>query len=407
MELQRSRVVEIAPSSSDRYLQKSHAGTSEICVRLHAFFGRTESTYFMTATPNNSKEPDAPDVSRASRIRACLIGSAIGDAFAARTEFLKYDEIVRRWPPDGPQDLDGDPARVTDDTQMMIAVGDAIVAALGRPLVPAVVEEELRRTFVTWLRDPENNRAPGMTCLRSCAGLERGLPWIDSTDANSKGCGANMRVQPIGLLPVPIWTRSALAQFQAAITHGHPTALAASDLTAWVIADLADGGEPVGLVDRALTHVHEQRDVYHHEWLGDLWRKARASSAEEFSRHGWDECLAVLRRVREGLARSTPPRDPCDVGGQGWIAEEAFATALYCFLKSPEDGVAVVRRAAATNGDSDSIACLAGAFAGAHLGMNAWPDYWVRRIEYRDVIEKLAQHVFCAGSAARDDKRKT
>jgi len=37
-----------------------------------------------------------------------------------------------------------------------------------------------------------------------------------------------------------------------------------------------------------------------------------------------------------------------------------------CF---PEDPVAALRRAVLTAGDSDSIACLTGAFAGADLGM--------------------------------------
>ncbi|MFD5460319.1 ADP-ribosylglycohydrolase family protein, partial [Streptomyces olivaceus] len=33
--------------------------------------------------------------------------------------------------------------------------------------------------------------------------------------------------------------------------------------------------------------------------------------------------------------------------------------------------------------DSDSVACLAGAFAGAHLGADAWPADWADRVEYR------------------------
>jgi ADP-ribosylglycohydrolase len=72
-----------------------------------------------------------------------------------------------------------------------------------------------------------------------------------------------------------------------------------------------------------------------------------------------------------------------------WIAEEAFATGLYCFLLLPEDPPAVVRRAAYSSGDSDSIAALAGAFAGAYHGADAWPKEWVRDIEYRDRLLAL------------------
>nr|BEK66423.1 hypothetical protein KPHV_36500 [Kitasatospora purpeofusca] len=55
-------------------------------------------------------------------------------------------------------------------------------------------------------------------------------------------------------------------------------------------------------------------------------------------------------------------------------------------LPLPEDPVAAVRRAAYSSGDSDSIACLAGAFAGAHAGADAWPADWVERIEHRDEL---------------------
>ncbi len=186
-----------------------------------------------------------PSLRRAS---GCLFGLAIGDALGAPTEFLSVDRIRVRFPPDGPLQPEGDPARVTDDTQMALAVGMALMQT-PRPYTPADVERRLRQTFVAWLNDPENNRAPGRTCLQACDRLEQGLLWQQATVASSKGCGANMRVAPVGLLPagpkgIPEDTRAAIAQFQAALTHGHPTALAASDLTAKTIAELVAGCSP-------------------------------------------------------------------------------------------------------------------------------------------------------------------
>jgi ADP-ribosylglycohydrolase len=52
--------------------------------------------------------------------------------------------------------------------------------------------------------------------------------------------------------------------------------------------------------------------------------------------------------------------------------------------------VNALRRAAVTSGDSDSIACLTGAFAGAHLGAGCWPREWTERIEYREQLVWLA-----------------
>src|SRR5207302_9980895 len=185
-------------------------------------------------------------------------------------------------------------------------------------------------------------------------------------------------------------TRAAVAQLQAALTHGHPTALAASDLTAEAVADLALGGDAAGLLGRLRTYATRQRRVYHSDWLGDLWQRPGVDATDTFIGRGWDECEAALGRVEQGLAIYRPGTDPCRLAGAGWTAEEALATGLLCFLLSPDDGVAAIRRAATTSGDSDSIACLAGAFAGAHLGVDTWPVAWRTRIEYRDRLERLA-----------------
>ena len=57
--------------------------------------------------------------------------------------------------------------------------------------------------------------------------------------------------------------------------------------------------------------------------------------------------------------------DPCDLTDEGWIAEEAYATALLCFLKNSNDTKQTLIQSVNTKGDSDSIACIAGSFAGA------------------------------------------
>ncbi len=51
--------------------------------------------------------------------------------------------------------------------------------------------------------------------------------------------------------------------------------------------------------------------------------------------------------------------------GEGWTAEEALVSALYCFLRSPDDFQRVVISAANTEGDGDSIACITGRSQGA------------------------------------------
>jgi ADP-ribosylglycohydrolase len=323
------------------------------------------------------------------RILGSLMGMALGDALGADTEFLNVDGILRKFPPSGPLEPPY-PALVTDDTQMALAVGDALIAA-ERPFSPENLGEQFRRTFIDWYNDPENNRAPGNTCLEACEQLIEGKIWTDASQISSKGCGANMRVMPAGLLDIEAKTRAKIAQFQAAYTHGHPTGLAAADLTAFVIADLAESGDVLKLPERVRAYAQSQREIYHADWLGNLWERAIVmTTPQQYIAHGWDECLAVLDKLDDALIKMDRYADPCLATGAGWVAEQAFATALLCFLMYPDDPVAVIRRAAVTSGDSDSIACIAGSFAGAYHGIDAWPAEWVERIEYRNRLLNMS-----------------
>lgn len=336
------------------------------------------------------------------RVRGCLFGTAYGDALGAPTEFMRdLGQIRARWAPDGPRGPSAGTWRVTDDTQMMLAVGRALIELEQAPDLRQAAPGAFARAFVRWYHDPNNNRAPGNTCLRACEALDRGESWQQASVMGSKGCGANMRVQPVGLLDPARYDDDAvagLAQLQAAITHGHPTALAAADLTARAIRLLATGTQPADLC-AALRHwALSQREVYRADWLGALWRQSQDPSPTAYIRRGWDECLGILDRVDYALT-SPPADDPCDATGEGWVAEEALGTGLVCFLlyaHSPQDAI---WRGALTRGDSDSIACLAGAFAGAHHGMRGWPASWASVIEYTDDLE--AQSAALAAGAGR------
>ena len=79
---------------------------------------------------------------------------------------------------------------------MTLAVAEALIAAGHQDLgaIMAAISQE----FVAWLRSPENDRSPGGSCLYGARQLEAGVPWWKSGKPNSKGCGAAMRVAPIG-----------------------------------------------------------------------------------------------------------------------------------------------------------------------------------------------------------------
>ncbi len=176
----------------------------------------------------------------------------------------------------------------------------------------------LRRRFVAWALSPDNNRAPGRTCMRACAALEDGYRWQRATVPGSKGCGANMRVQPVGLLDVDDDTLAGVAQLQAGMTHGHPTALAAAELTAYAVRVLArEEASLRELPARLRQRCEEQRTVYRDDWLDDLWERPGSTTPDDFVARGWDECRLAIDRLEAALADVGPGGGPMRCHGSG------------------------------------------------------------------------------------------
>jgi ADP-ribosylglycohydrolase len=387
-----------------------------------------------------------PDTDRRLGI---MLGLAYGDALGRPLEFATSQMITKL----------GSPFRravgintakngiVTDDTQMSIAVGRA-ARTHGRPN-PAHLTDQFVREFIRWRNDPKSTdglRAPGITCLSAVARLRKGEHWTKATDAGSKGNGANMRVAPLALRTDWTWDEmGAAAQLQAAITHGHPTAMAAAHLTAAAVRMLLEGVARPNeqFLDHLIAYAWDQRSVYDAAWLGHLWQTPRhewrssiapvlpspgkltwwedvargatftrediveaprpvkparrpVKSPEQFIERGWDKVIDTLEGIR--LVTRDGWIDPCHIGGDGWVAEEALATSLHALLCFKDNPASAVRRAAFTQGDSDSIASITGALAGAAYGLKAFPSHWLGNIEYRGELESLTGDLTRAAS---------
>lgn len=289
-----------------------------------------------------------------------LFGSALGDALGAPVEFEALPQIKGQYGKAGIQEPP-DPALYTDDTQMTIALTEGLLdAGLDASLDTRM--NAVGRRFIEWRHSPENNRAPGNTCLKGVAQYEAGVLWAEAGLVDSKGCGSAMRVAPIGYLyqHEEVQLRET-AVSSSQLTHRHPTALAASVAAAYAVK-LALDGEPMNdYIRRIMQFTDSMSDE-----MDDALRRVGHAGA-------WADEEAALDHI-----------------GQGWTGEEAVALALYCVLRYPDDYTACMRRAANTNGDSDSIACIAGSIMGARLGVEAIPADWRKRCENANYLSALA-----------------
>ena len=296
------------------------------------------------------------------QVRGMLYGLALGDALGWPVEPLSLGQIRSTYGPQGIQELP-EPALFTDDTQMTLAIAEALIEAGDRDLEGFM--NAVSRRFVEWLRNPESYRAPGASCLYGASQLARGVPWREAGKLDSKGCGAAMRVAPIGYLYQHDLPRlREVAAATALPTHRHPAAELGAVAGAYLVKLALDRVSPGDFLE-----------CLKDETLGLV---------TDFDQ--------AFRRLEQALEMSDPEAAMRHIG-EGWVAEEAVLVALYCFLQHPQDYLAAIRLAANTSGDSDSLACITGGISGAYLGEQALPPAWPARIEKTAYLAEVARRL--------------
>ncbi|ALB63958.1 NrtR-regulated ADP-ribosyl-glycohydrolase DraG [Cronobacter condimenti 1330] len=331
-----------------------------------------------------------------ARFRGCLLGGAVGDALGGPVEFLSLSEIITRYGAPGVKDYEhawGGKGKITDDTQMTLFTAEGLLRAWTRasvrgigPAFTSVTAHAYLRWLLTqgernrhdlldtaslsgWLIRHEalfHPRAPGATCLTA---LREMRAFGEPARNHSKGCGGVMRVGPVGLFYVRYPEQDGLqAAFDtgcqlAALTHGHPTGYLTGGVLAALIFQLVKDVPLETALDGAVALL------------------VRAP--------GHDETRRVLERARELAGSPRSAEEPVSALGEGWVAEEALAIAVYCALRarSFEEGVLM---AVNHSGDSDSTGAIAGNLLGAMYGLTAIPEHWQTRLELNAVIQEMA-----------------
>lgn len=306
--------------------------------------------------------PASSGDSWARRVRGCLLWSACGDALGAPFEGMRSidPDAVRRRLDDPPPVL-----RWTDDTASTLVLAGHLARRGG-----TVDQRELAADLAAqWARDPGRGYGAGASWL--FARITEGVPWSQAASAlfggqGSFGNGAAMRVAPVGLVaglgPSAVAGR---ARRSAMVTHTHPAAQDGAVVQAVAVATAARSNPASPL--------------------------APDTFVAELSRHVATEGFrTALRKVAVLVRGGARPGQVAAEVGNGVSAVGSVPAALAAFLSVPDDPVAVVRFAIGTGGDSDTIAAMGGALAGARCGDRALPPAWRDRLEAADTITAVA-----------------
>lgn len=326
-------------------------------------------------------------------ISSTVYSFALGDAWGYVTEFTSFAQNMRNEPPPP------NPLVVSDDTQMGIYTLQAIFnteADLSRVHDDVSEQNVMRRDFadqyVQFYHDPDNNRAPGMTCMSAIREYIESpvkTTGLEGLSNNSLGCGTIMRTPWIGLLPLERETLVTLSVLHSQTTHGDPAGWIASAIATLMTYDLFHDAVPLGdrtLFDHAVRILREIETM--HLQLLDAMEESFQQLYRELTyfSDNWSFSKVSGGVITEHLV--DPSYDVNETFGEGWIATEVLYNALgvVSFHNTAEEAWYGVQRLVYSSGDSDSTAAIAGAFYGALYG-----DAW-HRVQVQEQLEPRYRH---------------
>lgn len=318
-----------------------------------------------------------------SRVRGAIVGTAIGDALGMPLEGLPPDTIKRVYgrvshfvaPKSGTWASKAHRLKRgqwTDDTQLMLAIGESIVGKQGSLDFNDIAQRHIR----TMKEDP---RGWGGTTISGFTKIRAGVPWWQSAKPDGAGNGTPMKIAPIGVL----LGLGRLSDFEAVtavvnisrMSHGDPRPAIAGILQVRMIADAIRDGW-YGLRQRSLYTLEDEAKGLESTFGTDspsvsgMIRQARLSAA---CRWGSD----ALKRMAVSV-------------GTGCFVVYSFPFVCGAIRVMGDDPRRCLEEIVNLGGDADTTGAMAGAVLGAAHGMSAFPYSWRKPLEGYKRLVRLA-----------------
>ena len=316
-----------------------------------------------------------------TRARGALYGLAIGDALGMPTQMLSRAEIVRRWgpllpgfepAPPGHPIAGGMPAgAVTDDTEQAILLARLLVKGRG-----TIDPHELAGALTEWERAMAERGSLdllGPSTKRAVAAILAGVP-PEEAGATGTTNGAAMRIAPVGIA-VPVALHDSIpnlrlstlvdrAVMASCVTHNTGVALAGAAAVAAAVSAGVSGAtiaEATALGIQAASSAARRG-----HWVAGADVAARIEWATSLvASHGQAEAAELIYTLV----------------GTSLATQESVPAAFAVLAAVPADPWRACRMAASLGGDSDTIAAMTGAIAGACHGARSFPPEAIAAID--------------------------
>jgi ADP-ribosylglycohydrolase len=326
-----------------------------------------------------------------NRARGALYGLAIGDALGMPTQMLSRAQIVARWggllsgfepaPPGHPIAAGLPAGAITDDTEQAVLLGRLLVKGHG-----TVDPRELADALVSLERDMAARGSLdllGPSTKRALAAVLAGTP-PEQAGTHGDTNGAALRIPPVGIavpvhLPIPGTLASPVTPLSPAtppspfihpilstlvdhvvaasyITHNTSVALAGA---AAVAAAVSAGVSGAGIAEATALAIEAARIAARRgHWV---------AGADVATRIEWAVSLAAGRDKAEAAELIYT------LVGTSLATQESVPAAFAVLAAVPDNPWQACLLAASLGGDSDTIAAMTGAIAGACTGVDAFP----------------------------------
>lgn len=310
------------------------------------------------------------------KLKALMIGHAVGDALGVPVEFCSREELeelpvidMMGWGsypvPEGCW---------SDDTSMSLATLDSLKKG-------KIDYDDIMENFVAWVSRDEYTPTGevfdmGRTCLTAIRNYLKtdGKPALECglDDEHSNGNGSLMRIHPVAFYlyhkGYEISKALEIVHKVSSITHAHERSKVACGIYTFVLLELLENPNKLSVYEGL-----KKADEFY----------ARSSEYEIYKNRLIDR-IGNLEMITSGNAV-----DRNEIRSTGYVVDTLEA-AIWCILTT-KDYKECVLKAVNLGEDTDTVAAVAGGLAGVLYGYKAIPQEWLVQIKKLDYIESMCE----------------
>jgi poly(ADP-ribose) glycohydrolase ARH3 len=181
----------------------------------------------------------------------------------------------------------------------------------------------------------------------------------------------------------------------ARLTHSHADAINGAVLQCRAVWQALHADHQKGInID---TFIADLKETLHSEEAAKLTHLHTVTGEKERHALSHSPYHSQLAKTRSLLSKGSPPigADIADTLGHGVSAKEAVSAAIYAFLHAVQYSLSfheLMDYAISIGGDTDTIASMAGAIAGAYFGVEAIP------FQFKDAAESVNEAISLSNS---------